>query len=98
MSDMESNAESITARVRHLRKRSGLSMGTMAKALGYKGASSYQRYEDPSQYKDGYLKRDLVEKLWAVLQGRGNPPITYDEVWELAGPEFASVKSNARIS
>lgn len=88
MPPMDSSAESITARVRALRKRSGLSMDSLAKKLDMKGASSFQRYEDPTKYAGGYLRRDLVAILAQVLAGKGNPPISNAEVWELAGPEF----------
>lgn len=87
--DMDNSPESITARVRSLRERSGLTMAQMAKAMGYKGASSIQRYENPDQYKGGYLPRDFVAKIERALLGKGNPPIQRAEVWELAGPEFS---------
>lgn len=88
MQPMDNTAESITARVRALRKRAGLSMAAFAKALGLAGASSVQRYENPTEYAGGYLKRDLVSAFAKVLIGRGSPPIAHAEVWELAGPEF----------
>jgi len=86
---MDNSAESITGRVRGLRERSGLSLGQMAKAMGYKGASSIQRYENPDQYKGGYLPRDLVARIERALLGKGSPPIQRPEIWELAGPEFS---------
>ncbi len=64
-------------------------MGQMAKSLGFKGASSYQRYEDPEKLKEGYLSRDFVDTLEKALAGKGTPRITAPEVWELAGPEYA---------
>lgn len=85
---MDNSAESITAAVAALRTRAGMSMADFAKALKYKGASSYQRYENPSEYKGGYLKRDLVAKMARALIGKGEPPIRQQEVWILAGPEF----------
>jgi phage repressor protein C with HTH and peptisase S24 domain len=60
----------------------------MAIAMGYAGASSIQRYFDAGKLKQGYLKRDFVAKVEKVLLGKGNPPITRPEIWELAGPEF----------
>lgn len=87
--DMDSSPESITARVRNLRERSGLTMEQMAKAMGYKGASSIQRYENADQYKGGYLARDFVAKIERALLGKGSPPIHRQEIWELAGPEFS---------
>jgi SOS-response transcriptional repressor LexA len=85
---MDGTAESITAKVRSLRSRADLSLDALAQQIGYKGASSVQRYENPNEYAGGYLKRDLVSKLEAALVGKGSPPITRAEVWELAGPEF----------
>lgn len=64
-------------------------MADIAKAMGFKGASSYQRYEDPTKLKDGFLKRDWVAAFAKAVVGKGNPPVTEREVWELAGPEFA---------
>lgn len=86
---MDNSAESITNRVRTLRERAGLSMAAVAKAMGFKGASSYQRYENPALYAGGYLPRDWVESFRKAVLGKGNPAIQPHEVWELAGPEFA---------
>jgi SOS-response transcriptional repressor LexA len=100
MQPMDNTAESITARVRTLRKRAGLSMAAFAKAVGMAGASSVQRYESPTDYAGGYLKRDLVSAFAKALIGKGNPPIVHAEVWELAGPEFQPTPlepSNATI-
>jgi hypothetical protein len=87
---MESTAEAITDRVNELRIRSGHSMRSMALAMGYKNASSIQRYMSPDEYKGGYLHRDLVSKIESVVLGKGVPPITREEIWELAGPEFGT--------
>jgi len=89
---MNNSAESITKTVKALRERGGLTMGAMAKAMGYKTASGYQRYEDANTYGGGYLKRDLVAGLAKALVGKGSPPITEPEVWALAGPEFAPAR------
>lgn len=100
VSAMDDSAESITGRVRALRKRTGLSMASFARALGYKGASSVQRYENPVEYSGGYLPRDLVSLMEKALVRKGTPPISRDEVWELAGPEFSAAQaepSNASI-
>lgn len=87
---MDDSAEAITGRVRALRKRAGLSMADFAQALGFRGASSVQRYENPNDYSGGYLKRDLVSLMEKALVRRGTPPIGRAEVWELAGPEFTA--------
>ncbi|MBB3144894.1 hypothetical protein FHS21_001295 [Phyllobacterium trifolii] len=65
-------------------------MDEFAKALGYKSASSVQRYESPTDYAGGYLKRDLVAKIVDALAGKGSPAIRKEEIWELAGPEFST--------
>lgn len=88
MRGMDNSPESIARRVRALRDRSGLTMDEFAHAMGYAGASSIQRYENPAQLKPGYLRRDFVAKLEKALLNKGNPPITRPEIWELAGPEF----------
>lgn len=97
---MDESAEAITGRVRTLRKRAGLSLADFAKELGMAGASSIQRYESPTDYRGGYLKRDLVALMERALVRRGSPPISREEVWELAGPEFstnANIVPNATI-
>ena len=88
MRHMDNSPEAIAGRVRTLRERSGLTMMEMAKAMGFAGPSSYQRYEDAARLKPGYLRRDLVTKIERALLGKGSPPITRPEIWELAGPEF----------
>ncbi|MEP0323264.1 S24 family peptidase [Bauldia litoralis] len=72
-------------RLRRLRERLGLSMEDFAKALGYKGQSSVQRYEDPDQYPDGSLPPRFIAKLLDYLPGKGQPPVTVDEVTSLGG-------------
>lgn len=72
-------------KLRELRMRAGLSMQAVAKAAGYRGASSYQRYEDPASFSDEKLPLKLVARLADVLVGKGSPPITQSEVLNLAG-------------
>jgi phage repressor protein C with HTH and peptisase S24 domain len=90
MSAMENSPDAIAGALKALRERAKLSMASLATELEFRGASSYQRYETPSLLKRGYLHRDLVAKLETAFVGRGNPPITREEVWALAGPEFVS--------
>lgn len=78
----------VSNRLKELRLRAGLSMDKLAKALGYKGQSSYQRYEDSQLYKKKYLPYDLVEKLLDVLPGKGEPPILPAEVLRLSGSKI----------
>jgi len=82
------NSDWVTSEFRGLRERSGLSLDALAQAMGYARASSIQRYEDPAAYKREYLDRAFVAKLIRPLTGKGQPPITANEVWSLAGPEF----------
>ena len=82
---MAPNDLSLPAALKALRLRSGLSMADVARGLGFAGASSYQRYEDPGLYRKGHLPVDLVSKLITVLEGHGDPPITRAEIAALAG-------------
>ena len=75
----------VTERVRALRKRARLSMQNLAVAVGYRGASSWQRYEDPSAYRKKHLPLDIALRLEPVLVGQGHPPIASEEVYALAG-------------
>jgi len=74
----------ITQRLKDLRERADVSMEELAKAVGYAGASSYQRYEDPALFTKPYLPLELVMAIAPVLTGRGDPPVTADEVYALA--------------
>lgn len=65
-----------------------MSLDALAQAMGYARASSIQRYEDPAAYKREYFDRTFVAKLLKALTGKGDPSITANEVWALAGPEF----------
>ncbi len=75
----------VTDQLRELRDRAGLSMDALAREIGYRAASGYQRYESAEHYRRKYLPVELVHKLANVLVGRGRPPITRDEVLALAG-------------
>ncbi|HEV2098606.1 MAG TPA: LexA family transcriptional regulator [Stellaceae bacterium] len=68
--------------LRELRLRSGLSMEKLARALGFKQASSYQRYESEERKK--HLPLVLTEALAKAVVGKGIPPITREEVMALA--------------
>lgn len=76
---------SVAEKFRALRVRSGLSLAKLAREMGYKGASSIQRYEDPAQFKKEYLPRHVVDRAISALEGLGDPPILRSEVLELAG-------------
>lgn len=75
----------VPLRLKALRLRAGLSMAVMAKALGKKGASSYQRYEDPDLYTRQFLPLHIVRGFLELLVGKGSPPISREEIFMLAG-------------
>lgn len=87
-----SNSDWVTAQFRILRERAGISLDTLAQAMGYARASSIQRYEDPAQYKRTYFDREFVSKLIKPLTGKGDPRIAANEIWALAGPEFRTAE------
>lgn len=60
-------------------------MGALAKRCGYKGASSYQRYENSDLFTEDFLPMKLVKKLVKALEGQGVPPIERHELIELGG-------------
>jgi len=66
-------------------------MAEMAKALGYRGASSYQRYEDEALTKGDTLPFKVVKNLVPALVGKGSPEITESEVLALASSEEQEV-------
>lgn len=73
-----------------LRERTGLGLREFARLIGW-GHSRYQYYED--KYKEQYLTREFVELVGPHLIGRGEPPVTREEVAALAG-SHASDESN----
>lgn len=85
--------DSVTEKFRQLRERAGLSMDELAKGMGYKGASSIQRYENADEYKKEFISPDIAAKLLKVVSGKGIPPIEAKEVWALTRPENGSLVS-----
>ncbi len=73
----------VTERLRRLRKRADLSMDQLAKAMGYKGQSSIQRYEDANAFTSLFFPPDFIVRLIPALVGKGEPPITRQEVFDL---------------
>ena len=74
----------VTELFRGIRERLGLSQNDYAKELGYKAASSIQRYESENYEKD-VLPIWVTKKVEAFAVGRGDPPITREEVLALSG-------------
>lgn len=65
-------------------ERAGLSYERFARLIGLKGASSVQRYF--TDERSTYLPVEWVRRVADNLAGLGAPPITREEVFELAGP------------
>lgn len=63
-------------------------MAHVARQLGYKTPSGYQRYEEEGS---GSIGLSFAVKVAKVLAGKGEPPVTRAEVLELAGPELDEV-------
>ena len=76
----------IADRLKALRQQAGFSMAKLAVAIGMKGASSYQRYENSKNYhRKGYLPFDTAVRIGQALGGNGNPPVQSSEVIALSG-------------
>ena len=78
MTDKLTTGEKLSA----LRARSGLTLAGVAQAGGYNGASSVQAYF--SRDNDSPLSIPVAMRLASALAGRGTPPISSDEVMNLA--------------
>ncbi|MFT8587083.1 S24 family peptidase [Acetobacter papayae] len=74
----------ITDRLKALRERAGYTIRDFARALGYGDKfSSYRTYE--TSYKKEELPLAMVKLMVPLLAGRGDPPITTAEIWNLGG-------------
>ena len=82
---VESMEIPVAAVLRKLRERAGFSMERLARECGYKGASSYQRYENADQFTKSLLPVPLAIKIASALSGHGDPPVTREEALALAG-------------
>lgn len=72
-------------KLRELRSRTGMSMKEFARALGYRDASGYQRYEAEETFADGKpLSTGLAKKLMKLV-GTGKPVIRKAEIAALTG-------------
>lgn len=71
------------AKLINLRQRSRLSYRDIARLGGWAGASSVQRYLDGS-YDGDYLPVSVARRLADAMEGKGEPPITRQEIMELA--------------
>ncbi|WP_346908501.1 S24 family peptidase [uncultured Roseibium sp.] len=73
----------IPARLTALKDQSGFSLREIARRMGYRNASSIQRYFSTDFVKPS-LPADFVAKLLPVLEGQGDPPITREQILDLA--------------
>lgn len=87
---MSKNADTTPEKFRRLRDRSGLSMDDLAKAMGFRRASSIQRYANPDEYTKEFFAPELALKMIKALVGKGEPPIEAREIWELTGVPHAT--------
>ena len=88
---MDRPDESLHQKLQALKDRTGLSLRAIAREMGYSQASSIQRYFSPD-YSEPALPANFVSKLLAVLPGKGSPPITREEVLELASGTVAEIQ------
>lgn len=84
----------VTEKLRELRQRADLSLEKLAKAAGYRAASSIQRYENPDQFTEEYLPLEFVRRIQPVLASKGVPA---DEVMALAGLPAAADQAAAGL-
>lgn len=75
----------VTERLKALRNRAGVTMREAAGAIGKKTPSGYQHYEDPNKFFRPYLPHEIIKDLIPLFVGRGEPPITEEEMWDLGG-------------
>lgn len=81
---MRTRAMTLTAKIKALRIRAGLTMAEAAKRGGWRQPSSYQRYENPEVFRRHYLPLDIAQKLVKAFAGLGSPQITAPEVLALS--------------
>jgi hypothetical protein len=76
----------ITQQIKAIREQAGMTMNEAAAALRYKTISGYQHYEDPTKFNQEYLPPKVAAKLIAAFVGRGNPPVTEEQILALTQP------------
>ncbi|MFT8863585.1 MAG: helix-turn-helix transcriptional regulator, partial [Acetobacter fabarum] len=91
------NQNRITDRLKTLRERAGYTIREFARDLGYgEKFSSYRMYE--TSYKKDVLPLPMVKSMVPLLNGRGDPPITANEVWNLAGVSMGEAGLVAKMT
>jgi DNA-binding XRE family transcriptional regulator len=88
----------IAEKLRGLRERAGLSRDKLAKRAGYERGTSLARYEDPDYMQGRKIPAEIVAKLALAMEGRGSPPVTRSEVWQLAEPGSSMVVSHVAVT
>ncbi len=77
-------------------RRAELSQAGFARACGYSRPSSVSRFFERERYLDCHFSSDLIERRFLPgLVGRGDPPISADDVWQLGRPT-AHARQEAR--
>jgi len=79
-------------RLAALRERSRLSVREVVSRLGYQSPAGYHRYEREDLQKDQPIPLDIVRRLMPHFIGRGQPPITADEMMALTDVQEAFSK------
>lgn len=69
----------IYIRLKEIRERAGISGSQIARDLEYKSPSGYLRYEQPDQ-GNRPIPYDVVKRLIPLLRGRGDSPVTAEEL------------------
>lgn len=85
---MVSKDETVGAYLRRLIQRAGMTQTEVARAMGYRGASSIQRFLDTEYGRGEVMKLELATKFAKAVVGKGDPPITSAEVFWLSGVEL----------
>ena len=95
LADEQSNRLALKA----LRTRAQVSAEDCAKALGYKGPTSYLRYENDKSFDGNPIPATVVMGIIPLLVGKGSPPVRMDEllsISELKGVERLLVSVQTR--
>lgn len=95
----EMNADrekSLYDKLQDLKERSGMPLRAIAREMGYKQASSIQRYFSQDYAADS-LPDQFVKKLLDVLPGKGTPAITREDVLALADGVLMATSTAAEV-
>lgn len=79
----------IGSELRRYREQSGLSLRKVAESAGYAGASSLQKFFEPT-YDPAYLSGEIARKLSKAMHGKGDPPVDGADILAMAGVTGAS--------